>query len=541
VRGEAETAVPAEVPTERIKAAYKVIETPTGRLRLGPAIINPKYKPLGGEASGKTGPPPADAPVQGAFDATRAARLQGYVDELAQGRIPKDIAPGDLMNVQALALTTVEKLFTNEFGTDTALLDAVRGKKAAYLKHGADPAAWGARADADQQRAALLVLLNTFHGTDAGDVALRKAALDKLGEIGRPADVGALLRAVRNPRTSTDLHHGLEAIKAIVKRNGSPQVRGDEEVKKRVGPLLAKETLTDAERARVIEAVLKHGEIASIKRHNGTNMNEVYFVTFKQTVPGPDGKPMPIKGVFKPENTYQGKDKAFFGREVSAYLFDRDFAGTGKVPVTVEAVLSPDQAPRGGPQPLGTGSMQFMIPDAKALGTDATHLRPEYGFLVDDKAKSDLPADVQADLKKQLAEIKTLLYVLNDPDKLPNAGGFKTPNWGNIMIAADPSRPGFSKLYMIDNGGGQGALGKDITTDMLPSEVPADVARRLGGADPGQVERTVQPYAADAAPDVARRLRRAVPAAPDDKGGKGGPSGVRGAKDAKDTGRGGKP
>jgi hypothetical protein len=99
--------------------------------------------------------------------------------------------------------------------------------------------------------------------------------------------------------------------------------------------------------------------------------------------------------------------------------------------------------------------------------------------------------------------------VLNDPDKLPDPGGFKTPNWGNIMIAADPARPGFFKLYMIDNGGGQGALGKKITPAMLPGEVPADIARRLGKADPGQVERTVAPYAADAAADVAERLRRA--------------------------------
>jgi hypothetical protein len=496
------------VPRERIKAAYQIIETPTGRLRLGPAIVNPNYKPLGGEASGKTGPP-ADGQVQGAFDAAKAAKLRGQLDELAAGRVPKDIAPGDLKNVQALALSSVEQLFTNQFGTDTALLEAVRQKKAAYLGHGADPSAWGGRNNAEQQRAALLVLIHTFQGTDAGDVALRKAALDKLAEVGRPGDVPALLRVVRNPKTSTDLHHGLEAIKAIAKRHGSPQARGDAEVQKRVGHLLKKETLTDAERAQVIEAVLKHGEIASVKQHKGTNMNEVYFVTFTQTVPGPDGKPMPIRGVFKPENTYPGKDKAFFGREVSAYLFDRDFAGTGKVPVTVEVVLSPDQAPRGGPQPLGVGSMQFMIPDAKALGTDATHIRPEHRFLVDDGAKSDLPAEVQQDLKKQLAEIKTLLYVLNDPDKLPDPGGFKTPNWGNIMIAADPARPGFFKLYMIDNGGGQGALGKKITPAMLPGEVPADVARRLGKADPGQVERTVAPYAADAAADVADRLRRA--------------------------------
>lgn len=507
VRGENEISILAEVPRERIKAAYQIIETPTGRIRLGPRLENPNYKAPGSDKA------PAADKVQGAFDAEKAGKLRGTVDEVTRGRIPKDVAAGELMNVQALALDTVQRLFTNEFGTDTALLDAVRAKKPAFVRHGADPAAWGGRDTAAQQRAALLVLLHTFQGKDAGDVALRKAALDKLAEVGRPSDVDALLAMVRNPRTSTDLHHGLETIKAIVGRHGSPQLRGDAEVKKRVGALLEKKTLTDAERARVIEVVLQHGEIASIKQHKGKNMNEVYFVTFSQTVVGADGKAIPIRGVFKPENTYPGKEKSFFGREVSAYLFDRDFAGSGKVPVTVEAVLSAKQAPQGGPAPLGTGSMQFMIPVASPMGPSAVEVSPEYAFLVDDKAKSELSAEVQADMKKQLAEIKTLLFILNDPDKLPDRGGFPSPNYGNIMIAPDPKRPGFYALYMIDNGGGQGALGKDISRGMLPGEVPPNLAERLRKADGDDVTRLVSPWAGDAGGDVSRRMRAAVPAA----------------------------
>ena len=130
----------------------------------------------------------------------------------------------------------------------------------------------------------------------------------------------------------------------------------------------------------------------------------------------------------------------------------------------------------------------------QALGPSATRA-PEYAFLVDERARSELPAPVQADMRQQLAEIRTLLFVLNDPDKLPDSGGFRTPNYGNVMVAPDPQRPGFYRLHMIDNGGGQGALDKTISAEMLPPEVPEALRRRLGQADADQVQRTMAPWA----------------------------------------------
>lgn len=429
--------------------------------------------------------------------ATKAARLKFLVDEVKAGRFG-GMTSAQLREVQAHALDTVQKTFKNQFGDDGRLLEAVADKKRWYedaLKT-VDDSALAGRPVAVQQLDALQVLLKTFQGTDAGDVALRGAVLDKLGKMGRASDIDAILPLVRRAPTPTDLYNGLESIKGILAREGSPQLRGARHLGDDVTKLLAKSALTDAERTRVIESVLQHGEVASVKRHVGGNMNEVYFVTFKETLPGAGGERIPIRAVFKPENTYVGKDKAYFGREVSAYEFDRDFAKTGRVPPTVEGIFARAQSP-GDVKPFGAGSLQYMIPNAEALGTDAIHLNPKFKPFLE-----------SAEGKRQMGEIKTLLYTLNDPDKLPNPGGFKTPNYGNIMAQADPANPGRYKLFMIDNGGGQGALGKQLTTDILPAE-RSHVADTLAGADPAEIERKLAPLVGDdAAADVAARTTR---------------------------------
>jgi Flp pilus assembly pilin Flp len=420
----------------------------------------------------------------------KGLRLQQLTDDIKHGKFPKNMTPDELKQVQANALRTAERTFTNQFGDDTRLLDAVRAKKGAFddaLKKVDDSIVKG-RPLTQQQLDSLRVMLRTFQGTDAGDVALRGAVLEKLGKMGRAKDIDDILPLVRKPPTSADLYNGLESIHGILHRAGSPQLRGAKHLSSDTKALLGKSALSEAERARVIEDVMRHGEIASVKKHVGGNMNEVYFVTYKDKVALADGSRVPVRAVFKPEKTYVGKEKPFFTREVSAYEFDRDFAKTGTVPPTVEGVLAGKNVPQ------GTGSLQYMIPGAEPLGKDAVHLNPKFKPFLE-----------SAEGQKQMGEIRTLLYTLNDPDKLPNPGGFKSPNYGNIMAVPDAKNPGKYRLYMIDNGGGQGALGTKVTKDILPS-TPSKAADNLSHTDPGSIERALEPLVGEKdAADIARR------------------------------------
>jgi hypothetical protein len=227
-------------------------------------------------------------------------------------------------------------------------------------------------------------------------------------------------------------------------------------------------------------------------------MNEVYFLTYKDSIALADGTRAPIRAVFKPENTYVGKEKPFFTREVSAYEFDRDFARTGMVPPTVEGVLARTQVPGKG-RPHGIGSLQYMIPNSQPLGKSAVQLDPKF------KPFLESPGG-----KQQMAEIKTLLYTLNDPDKLPAKGGFPNPNWGNIMAVPDKSAPGGYKLYLIDNGGGQGALGKKVSSEMLP-DGGSNAGKNLGKASDDEIRRTLEPLVGEQdAADIVRRSHEAA-------------------------------
>jgi hypothetical protein len=486
---------PARAGTPRVSA-------PAGQSvrRVSPLSTGGTGKSASTTAPSSTRPQATGASSTGSDKRGEAARktdsAQALHDKASAGRLPRDVAQPQLMQLQARALDRVRRLFNNGFGDDGPLLDAVNSKLPAYgdaLKN-ADKSVGADRPVPQQQRDALRVLLHTFRGKDGGDTALRKAVLDKLGAMGDRADTSVLLSHVQKAPTSTDLHHGLAAIKSILARQGSPQPRGAQHLPGDVKQLLDKKSLTRSEQDRVVEAVLRHGDIDKVKQHVGANRNEVYFVTFKQTVPGPNGERVPIKGVFKPENTYVGKEKAFFSREVSAYEFDRDFAKTGRVPVTVTALLSRDQTPGGGPRPLGAGSMQHMVPNAKPLGLSAVKLDPQFKKFLD-----------SPEGRKQLAEIKTLLFVLNDPDKLPDPGGFPSPNWGNVMAQSQPG--GGYRLMMIDNGGGQQALGKAVTKQIIPDKIPDGLAQNLGSAKPEQVAQKLAPLVGDdAASDVAGRL-----------------------------------
>ena len=152
-----------------------------------------------------------------AIQPLRGPSSSSFLDDLGDGTKATGGSVEDLRTGQAYALTTTLRLFTNQYGDDGALLDAVHGKIGAYQNVVAptEDTAFRTRAVRDQQRSALKILIRTFQGTDRGDTTLRHVALEKLGTIGdkedlapfevtRIADAQRLVWGV----TSDELAHG---------------------------------------------------------------------------------------------------------------------------------------------------------------------------------------------------------------------------------------------------------------------------------------------------------------------------------------------
>ncbi|MBI5542429.1 MAG: hypothetical protein HY901_00960, partial [Deltaproteobacteria bacterium] len=305
-----------------------------------------------------------------------AAQLRTLLEQWSSGSAPK-MVDAEVKALQASALQVIDRTFLNTFGNDGGLRQAVSEKLGHYSaqRRGSDfdDVVFGGQSIKQQQTSALRYVLHTFSSPGEGDTALRREVAQKLGEIGTQADVPALLRLVRKGNSS-DLYHGLEAAKSIARREGSPQLRGPLAKDPEIGPLLAKRSLTEAERARALEAIMTRGEIDYSKtvEHKGTNLNSVYFLTFKESLPGPQGTRVPVRAVWKPERTWQGKDRSFYAREVAAYEFDKQFAKTGMVPPTVEGILA---ATPGGS--IEVGSLQWMIPESRPIGMDPKPYLPK--------------------------------------------------------------------------------------------------------------------------------------------------------------------
>jgi hypothetical protein len=384
-------------------------------------------------------------------------------DQMVAGEEPA-IPMDDLRAMQSAALTTIDRLFTNNFGSDTELKNQVQDHLRDFAGAAKGPEfeepLFKGYDELHQQLAALKFVIQTFRGEDPRDNALRAAAIDKIGAMGRPQDIQSLMPAVRKG-TPSDLAHGLVAIRAITARGGSPQRRGPLRDDPVIGPLLSRPSLNDAERNQVLEAVLTRGELdtSRTERHgNVFNVNEVYFLTFKETLPGPNGTRIPIRGVYKPERMYEAKRQPFFSREVTAYEFDKRFAKTGLVPTTVEAILSTD-----GTQPAELGSLQWMVPNTEPLGRTKVDLDPKF----DELRKTP-------GYQQQEAQIRTLAYVLDDPDKFTN-NVLKEPNYQNVLV-----EKGSGRLWMIDNSFSQGAAAGEMDPQaILPGGADPKVARAL--------------------------------------------------------------
>lgn len=460
---------------------------------------SPGAGPRGSYGQGPSGPASArsvsGASVLGAQAAglgageTAPQRLRRQLDELLDSAEPK-IDPKELLGLQAWALDTAQSLFTNQFGDDGWLKDQVGKKQLFFAQHRLDKKATQAldagRDEATRQADALNVLIRTFRGKDPDDVGLRAAVLSKLGQMGRRFDIDAIMPHVRKATTPEDLYNGLQAVKAITARHGTPMERGGLDKDPVIGPLLQKSSLTPEERRTVIEAVLERGTIVNTKRHEGENRNEVMFLTFAETLPGKDGKREQIKAVWKPEKTWPGKDRAYFSREVAAYEFDKAFAKANVVPPTIEAILNP-----WGGKDADVGSLQYMIPDAKPLGKNVREYDPRWdGF-----RKTN-------EYKVQEARLRTLLFIFNDPDKFAN-NLHADPNLQNVMIDRE------MKLWMIDNSYAMGAAPGDLHTDILPGKAEKQVLDAINQTPRAAVADALDPLIGDDAKGVAGRLGRA--------------------------------
>jgi hypothetical protein len=424
-------------------------------------------------------------------------RLRGLLEQSLAGKLPS-LTPAELRSLQACALRSVARLFTNQFHDDGPLLGAVGDKLAHYgdvaRSVAFDQALFGRGDVRQQQREALDFMLLSFRGADEADAVLRMQVLQKLARIGENYDLRFILPHARKG-TPGDIYFGLQAVREITTRCGPPQRRARLAHDPAIGPLLAKDGLCEAERQQVLEAVLSRGEIdlAQTRPHRGHNRNPVLFLTFFDTLPGKHGQRQPIRAVWKPERTYYGKDEAFFSREVAAYEFDKHFAKTGLVPPTVEAILSVNGEPG-----CEVGSLQWMVPNSQPLGnTDAPYPRnvhefhPRFGAF----RKTER-------YQEQERRIRTLVYILGDPDKFGN-NVIPTSNLLNLLVDAD------ERIWMIDNAFSFGAPNAYLSSRILPPKPDAYLAEKLRQVRSKDVAATLDRFVEDwYAKDAVRRFKK---------------------------------
>lgn len=430
-------------------------------------------------------------------------------------RVPKPM----LRALQGAALTVLSKHFTNEFNDDGALLAAVRGKQRYYEDVPAKALAqtiFGDMPRAAKMTDALQLVLRTFDDpTD--DAMLRAAVLDKLGKMGGAADVPHLVRFARK-QGGDELRRSLKTIRQITQRVGNPDIRGGLREDPEIGPLLAKphRDLSDAERTRIIEAVLAKGTVQDTKLlEGGTNLNRVYFVTFAETLG--EGGPR-VRGVFKPELTDGRVPRANFSREVAVYEGLERVLGTGLVAPTVETMLErPDAKGQG----AWLGSMQYLLPNSVPFGSDSDKgaVNGQFRAFIH-SAKASL----------QLRSIRMLCYICGSGDHFMNSDHYADSpiyNFNNFMVQIDDGalhglrvKYGCTTEELIHRTNGDGISGEDRERVFDALDImPIDFGSSLGnlpepikrGVLPGDVPRgMVDLLAARSSGEAARRVGRYV-------------------------------
>lgn len=183
---------------------------------------DPKYTmipfPLGdGEAPNHAESPPAEL----AFLSPRSQQLRTAYIAASVGDVDEPELD-DRMTLQAIALETALLLFDDHYGTDGRLRSALTKKWVFFQPHFSERLADVVNAGRDRvarQLDAVLVLLHTFTSPD--DDGLRAPLLEKLGAMGRPQDLGAILRHAFDG-TDSDREWSLAALRALLKRAPAP-------------------------------------------------------------------------------------------------------------------------------------------------------------------------------------------------------------------------------------------------------------------------------------------------------------------------------
>lgn len=405
-------------------------------------------------------------------------QLRETMLQFEQGR---NVDAKSLKTIQAAALDTVLRTFDNRYGSDTALLQTVRDKSPHYQDFKLpqrDADALMGQDVPSRQRQALRILLSSFQSNS--DDPIRLASIGKLAEMGQSQeDLRALITAAGKGNAAV-LYASTCGVSQMCQRTGNPETRRLLAEDPVVGPQLQRTDLSTSERETLIEKVLQEGSIKKINYRPGQNRNQVFIVEFEDKVGG-----QPVRGIFKPEATWFGKDRAYFSREVAAYVFDRDFAKTGLVPMTTSTVLEFE-----GQHKLG--SLQYMIPEMRPLGKDVLNYDPHFdGFRQTEQ------------YQEQINKLRSLLYILADPDKLPN-DVHSTANLQNILVDKN------NRLWMIDNSYAMGAA-PEISDQMLPDRVGHQMLQRLRDSDPQHIVDIMDDIIANRdAGDMVRRLEHAL-------------------------------
>ncbi len=365
----------------------------------------------------------------------------------------------------------VKKHFTNKYGNDSALLNAV-GRKANHKPKGFNEGAFKQAVKALTPKQAQVFALNTLVRDSKSDTMMSTAA-SKLADMGDASSYGSLHWAMVKGGEKTIP----EVAKAVAK------------IGARDGNFAPKRSLLDLSRIKdpkaQVEKVLEGGEIQSVKPLSTDNHHafDTYLVTFKNKVNGEN-----VKAVFKPtgpkhaENWLRfsgdlngrGGAYSFMSREVFAYRLDK-MLGTSLVPPTSATAI---KVPGAGHV---MGSMQYFMPGSKAIGNNWKDTRNEFkGF---EKSGQGV---------RQMDTIRAMSWIMSSVEHVPSSlmGG----NKGNILVAHQKSSgfpvgiatPGTGKrLMLIDNASGH-THKQYLSDNMLPQRFEKGFVNKLRALDKGK-------------------------------------------------------
>ncbi len=415
----------------------------------------------------------------------------------------------ELRTLQAIALNTLQSTFTNRYHDDQPLKHAVGEKQPHFSRHerGADfeTAFFKHHSLAEKQRDALCLVLRTFNDP-TNDVELRCAVFTKLGQMGTHEDLDAVMPHVRKATSPRDLFFGLGCIKEMTKRLGSPVKRTNLHHDPVIGPLLAKDRLSAAERQQVIEEVLKRGEIRKVRPFDSKGEyhgSEVCVVEFTETLPGEKST---IKAAFKPEAQYWDKKEAYFSREVLMYEFDREFTKTGLINPTVEAFVKV----HGSHHELG--SMSYWEPRAKPYARRPPGRAHEAMVPPNDPLPEHRHLAGEPWFQRRMDQLRTLLYIFNNDDLLANNVNPRD-NLANILVVVD--QQGVWDMRVVDwaaaaGGNRNSNVYIELDEGILPRRGDPELMRRIAQAPKDALRETAEEFVKPG--DAERLARRTVKA-----------------------------